>query len=73
MTRSQMQTAGPDGRDHTAKPDPAEGLRLLKAFMTIADPRARMALIEFVEQLAKAGATTADEAVAAFARDDQGP
>lgn len=53
MTHSQTDAAEPGNNDNSTKPNPAEGLRLLKAFMNIADPKARAAAIEFVESLAR--------------------
>lgn len=52
MTYSQANAGKPGDSRDTTKLDPAEGLRLLKAFMTIADPKTRAAAIEFVESLA---------------------
>jgi hypothetical protein len=51
MTYSQADAAKP-GNDPAAMPDPAESLRLLKAFMTIANPKTRETAIDFVESLA---------------------
>lgn len=58
MTYSQTDTGKPGDRDAT-KPDPAEGLRLLKAFVTIADPKTRAMAIAFVESLANSHARDA--------------
>lgn len=56
MAFSQTDTAKPGSNDGATKPDPSEGLRLLKAFMTIADPRTRAMAIAFVESLANSHA-----------------
>lgn len=55
MTHSQMDKGEPGDYD-AKKPDPAEGLRLLKAFVAIADPETRATAIEFVESLASSHA-----------------
>jgi len=52
MTRSQTNATEPGDAGSDAKPDAGEGLRLLRAFMTIADPRTRVAIVEFVESMA---------------------
>lgn len=56
MTCSETRAAEPGDKGSEAKPDPGEGLRLLKAFMTIADPKIRVAIVEFVESMANAHA-----------------
>lgn len=59
MTYSQTDAGKPGDGGDTTKRDPAEGLRLLKAFMTIADPKTRATAIEFVESLANSHARDA--------------
>lgn len=59
MTCSQTRSTKP-GDTGSGAPDPGEGLRLLKAFMTIADPTIRTAIVEFVESMAGAHARSAD-------------
>lgn len=56
MTYSQTDADRSGDSSDTTKLDPAEGLRLLKAFMTIADPKTRATAIEFVESLANSHA-----------------
>ena len=53
MTHSLPHPDHPDTGGSATEPEPAEGLRLLKAFVTIADPKARAAAIAFVESLAQ--------------------
>lgn len=59
MTYSQADTAKQDN-SHPTMPDPAESLRLLKAFITIANPKTRETAVEFVESLANSRARDAD-------------
>jgi len=35
---------------HPWRPDPQEGARLIRAFLRIADPKVRLAIIEMVER-----------------------
>ncbi|MCK9913549.1 hypothetical protein MXD81_30640 [Microbacteriaceae bacterium K1510] len=56
MTCSQTPVTAPGAEGSEIKPDPSEGLRLLKAFMTIGDPKTRAAVIEFVESMASSHA-----------------
>lgn len=56
MTCSQTPMTAPGGSGREIKAEPSEGLRLLKAFMTIDDPKMRAAVIEFVESMASSHA-----------------
>jgi len=42
-----------EGAANPQRPDPAEGLRLVKAFLAIKDAEVRRALIDFAEALAR--------------------
>lgn len=39
-------------REDASRPSPAESLRLIRAFMVIADAEQRLGIIEWVEQIA---------------------
>ena len=53
------------GRD---RPDPKEGVRLIKAFLAIDDAEARRALIELAEALARGKAPVAKALESCYAR-----
>lgn len=53
MTRSWHRGENLDQNSGSTAPDPSEGLRLLRAFMTITNPQTRASVIEFAEWLAR--------------------